>query len=238
MVVAGLGPLWSLSVEEYFYLLWAPLVRYVRPLALLFVLSTLAVGGPVIRLCAHVSHSMWEYYWFFARVDTLAYGSIAAVLLYRRIAFPAGRFLSISGALLALVVCATNLADRETLLFSTLGYSVLGATCACSVLFVVGKAGSSALVFRFLRNPLLQQIGKTSFVIYLLHTSIRACVAKILVMSGLSGLSLKAIGTVCAFLLTVALAGASWKYFESPILALKDRLFPQPAVASVPTPCG
>ena len=75
-------PLWSLAVEEHFYLLWPFAVRNLQRRTLLAILVTIIVGEPLLRGFA-VSHVPdWQLVYFLTpfRLDGISLGSLLALL--------------------------------------------------------------------------------------------------------------------------------------------------------------
>lgn len=81
--------LWSLSVEEHFYLVWPAVVRRVAPRGLIVLAGAIILFTPLLRLACfyhglptHFSNSGCDYYtWNMA--DGLACGSVLSLLLRR-----------------------------------------------------------------------------------------------------------------------------------------------------------
>jgi peptidoglycan/LPS O-acetylase OafA/YrhL len=79
----GYGPLWSLAVEEQFYLVWPYLVRRLRPRALAALCVAGIVLSPVLRAIS-ISHSLslgspYSATWLIC--DNLFYGALLAIFL-------------------------------------------------------------------------------------------------------------------------------------------------------------
>ena len=86
-VSLGVGVLWSLSVEEIYYTVWAPIVRFTREKGFVAVLVAMMVIAPPLRVWLHSSSSQ-EYWAFYCRMDALAYGSAVALLIRHRRSSP------------------------------------------------------------------------------------------------------------------------------------------------------
>ncbi|HEY7856751.1 MAG TPA: acyltransferase, partial [Terriglobales bacterium] len=54
-VYGGVTVLWTLSIEEQFYLLWAPVVRFMREGRLAWFLAAVIVGAPALRSWLHTA---------------------------------------------------------------------------------------------------------------------------------------------------------------------------------------
>lgn len=152
-VVMGFGVLWSLSVEEYFYVLWAPLVVWTRARRkiLFVVLGVILVATPWIRFFYPDPHGGQEL--FIAQMDSLAAGCLIGivwtdhadrlrVILRRR----AGWLYLGTAALLALAIWidfATGISKRNVFalrVFNATDYTVLWMAWALWLLVTLGVA--------------------------------------------------------------------------------------------------
>jgi peptidoglycan/LPS O-acetylase OafA/YrhL len=166
----NLGHMWSLSIEELFYLVWplalALVLRSGRRavVALLFLVVLLVFGWRVhLYLDRFVSASR-IYFAPDTRADALAFGCLAGVALHSGFADRHRRALLIGApfAGLALVYLACT-ADRGEIWFATWGYSLTAFLSAWVVarLFVADSA--------WLRSAPLVWTGKLSYSLYLWH---------------------------------------------------------------------
>jgi peptidoglycan/LPS O-acetylase OafA/YrhL len=214
---------WSLSIEELFYILWAPAVRFLKNRQLEVLVFSIILLAPVIRWYVHSAGHRTEYFFFPARMDTLALGALLALVRDR---FP----ISLPGwpVIVGLVSSASLLfliADPESnAWFAIFGYSVIALSMALVLAFVLDRSAGNHPVCRVLRSRLLVRLGTISYMFYLLHLfvikSFREVFANLLVSHWVLNRILQVTGSLAV---TVLLAALSWKYFESPILRLKDR---------------
>jgi peptidoglycan/LPS O-acetylase OafA/YrhL len=237
---------WSLSIEEIFYLVWAPSILKGSRRTIVLLATMPLLVCPILRGLAHTP-SFDEAYGFIFRFDALTAGGATALLF---VALKKGHLnaLSLSRALVVSVIlslCSLALLCwycglfripdvRSTLAFSVCGYSLLSILSASLVGVCVLWSGNRSFVFRALRSKPSIYLGTLSYVMYLIHMPVyvffQLMVLKYLgkgsaiVLDTNNGLLLllAILTTVC----TVILAGLSWKYFETPILRLKDRRFP------------
>ncbi len=80
----GYGPLWSLAVEEHFYMLWPFVVRRCSMRKLVILATTVWLGSPFLRIltlvCTPVpQHFALLYAWF--NLDGLSLGALLAIWL-------------------------------------------------------------------------------------------------------------------------------------------------------------
>lgn len=233
-VYGGSIVLWSLSVEEMFYLFWAPVVKYLQPRVMAGLVAAMILVAPVLRVWLH---RPWipEYYFFPARMDSLAWGAAIALVLHhggaaltwlRRWLLP---HLATGVALLAVLIHYTEGALRKNPVFAAFGYTLLSGIFALALTWIVLHAGSENWICRLMRQQPWQQLGKTSYMIYLIHYPLVFLVAMALGTRLGNGALHTAVQDGLGFGLAVGLAALSWRYFESPILRLKDRLAPREA---------
>ena len=236
--------LWSLAIEEQFYLLW-PLLVWLASRRRLIQLCVGAIGVAVVTrlvLTTVFGNDVAAYALMPARIDALASGGLLAVLVRdREGARLAARYLNPVAAVSATVLILVMLwsgpimghSMLPTLAFpvQTFGYPMLALFFAA----MLGKAvaaPSDHLASRVLTSRALMAFGKYSYALYLIHILVRDIVQnQIMVGRGgfpvILGSQLPAQLALVAFGVGVsyAIAFASWHLFEKRVLALK-RFFP------------
>jgi peptidoglycan/LPS O-acetylase OafA/YrhL len=212
-------PLWTVSIEEQFYLFWPLMVKVLERRGLIIsgiVMFLLATVCRVIFVLAGVSGG-YVYYGSTARCDSIALGIMLALFVDRLPKLSSGvRFVLVCGGLIGWVVSSAWLTDQPGPISMR---EVLGR------LIISLSAGAILYGCLHSRNKLLTgtwvvRLGKVSYGLYLLHL-VGLLIAKSLFhpISGTAILATKAVG----FVLTIILAFASYRWVESPFLRLKDR---------------
>lgn len=230
--VGALGHLWSLAVEEQFYLVWPLVVWLVSTRKLAWVCVAAVIIAPAFR-CVLVANGMASdaaYEWTPARMDALACGALLALLLRS----PAGhRFVArwwrhVFGvglaALVAIAIVNGGLAFNLTVM-KTIGYSLLACTAAAAIAGAI-LSRDGAFGRRCVESAFLRAWGKYSYAIYVIHYPLFALSSQKLIEAGQSWLQTRwgyALFVVGGLACSFGLAWLSWHLFEKHFLSLKQR---------------
>jgi peptidoglycan/LPS O-acetylase OafA/YrhL len=224
------GHLWSLAVEEQFYLLWPLAVLLMSPVALRRTALACIVGAELCRLGFVLAgfEGQVNFVLLPTRMDTLAAGAFLACA-YRDPALWA-RVLRArqSLSLLALVLILATILYRNTIdnqeSFEQLVF--FPAVVALGVVIVSSAAAGNA----WLSSRTLGFIAKISYGMYVWHLVVmRLILTKVSVPETTSPqawwifYAVMAGGTICG---TLVVAWLSWHVIERPFLGLK-RFVPQ-----------
>ena len=215
-----IAPVWSLAIEEQFYLTFPLLVRKVDPRRLgywLAGLATVAIATRVITVLALPSYDRLQYQFTLCRLDAIAAGAAVALLVRSR---EVPRRLLDAVLLATLAIAVVTELDRTTLFGRTAGYSVVALGFAALVLRVLGGRGARwTTPLRF--GPLCY-LGKLCFGLYLLHRPADTLVVTALHRVGIPAANIVWVPVKIA--VAVGLASLSWFALEKPFLRFK-RLF-------------
>jgi peptidoglycan/LPS O-acetylase OafA/YrhL len=212
----ALGPTWALAVEEQYYFVWAPLVRFLRrPWMLAVVLVCALCTAPFLR---HLNpHWLWGLRTHtLIKLDGIALGSLMAlglstIQLSRRLWFWIGLCAFAAG-----IASAATIAGGTSLLDSALTVGFGGAVLAA----IASTGARNPLNLALSRGP-LAFYGRISYGLYMIHIAV-------FIYFGWFDFRMSHYGAagglaVVAFRLVVSTAAASalWYGFESQILKLK-----------------
>ena len=173
-----LGQLWSLAVEEHFYLVW-PAVIFLcsRQWAIRVCFGCVVVANVTRLLFVEHGNLLGPYVFTLSRVDDLALGALAALLIRdcknpQQLRTIAVRAFQLSAVPVALIVLWRHavLLDPLTL---TAGFTCIGAFSASALLLAVLPQGSSHWKM-FLNIRVLKTFGKYSYGLYMLHIPVAA----------------------------------------------------------------
>jgi peptidoglycan/LPS O-acetylase OafA/YrhL len=224
--------LWSLSVEQHFYILTSALIilipsRYHK--------NTLLILIAVVLLFELYDWINWEHINQphvpdFAGFIFMAAGGLLSLwrrsVSYNVFATLSG-YLFAAAALLWLIVTLTHFTHGEGVKTSLLEGSSLAA--CCSVLLYLPNRPNS-IVTKLLELRPLSYLGKISYGFYVYHYFFHFAAHKG-ALSFLSDAHSSFVLNVAQFLFTCVVAAASWELFEKRILMLK-RSKPTQAVAA------
>jgi peptidoglycan/LPS O-acetylase OafA/YrhL len=234
-VSIGWGVLWSLSIEEYYYLLWAPVVLWMASRRVASTGGIICLVALAIRWLGFAGSG--AYFSIYHRFDAPVFGSLVALLvaskLSRRTVTAILLVAGLAGAatLAVVLVPMGNFIGREIRqdqVFMVFGLPSLSLIAASAVGISVTESGSRFLFL--LRSGALRFMGRVSYTLYLLHQFVYLCIIRFFAPTWAVSFA--------ALFCAVMLSWVSWKYFEQPILdggrktAAKLQLDSSPQVAA------
>ncbi len=235
-----MAQLWSLSVEEQFYLFWPWFAKYMPRRRVVVVPILMIAVACVVRATVdfNMDRLMWNY--TFIRIDPIAVGILIALMPALNLG-PGVRLLlliaGIAGWGFAAGWCGIPI---ETVHYSTLKISLgFPAIALGSGAFLLATLGTKSI------NPSswivgwLMYMGKVSFGLYMYNT-IATNTAHLLQFRG--ALRFSALGSwslwtesllaiLISFGLNLAISAASYRWLEAPFLRMKERFARVPSRA-------
>lgn len=217
---------WSLAVEEQFYLLAPPLIRYLSQRNFVAILVATVALAPVLRFLLFRYWAPGTYLSTFlmpCRADALAWGMLLAVG-WRRASFR--EFVSrnrarLSGALLILFAGVGALlwwlARPLSGVTVTIGFSWLAVFYSALVLTVISKP--EGWIGGVMRWKFLGWLGGISYCVYILHEAFNLFAHRLLLRAEPEIYNVEGVAvTLLALGLTLGLAALSWRYYEKPLI--------------------
>ncbi|GAB3901522.1 acyltransferase [Larkinella knui] len=245
----ALDHLWSLAVEEQYYLFFPFLVLFMPLRRLPVILGCLIALALLVRVYLYATQASWiiQFVMMPTCLDAFGFGGILAYLLVfypeqftKTVGNP--RFLLASMALYAVNVylMSTTLPPRNSFtdIFDRFFTSVF-----CFFLIGKGVIGYRGIMKWFLEHPVSSYLGRISYGLYLFHNlvfnyyhtppdfiTVRAwnrILREFPVLTG-TGADM-ALKFLFFYSITVAVATVSWFCIEKPFNALKDRFAYSPS---------
>lgn len=219
---------WSLASEWYFYLLWAPLVLWLRRSrpAGAVLRWTVAAAAVLYLVPAVLFSSSWYYFGPMARFGEILAGAALALAmqaspdLVRRVRIPDWLAGTAIVLVAAYVVAAPNpYADATALRF--VGGPL--AVAATLVLVVHGYAGGDGPTLRLLRWRPVALLGQVSYSLYLWHFLPVYLIDKDVIALPKPVLGLLGVATAAA------LTALSYRFLEKPFLSNRSDALRAPA---------
>jgi peptidoglycan/LPS O-acetylase OafA/YrhL len=217
-----IGHLWSLSVEEHYYLFWPVAVLWLQRRQLQWLLGTIVMVVPLGRLVFTYLLPHHEPYAIYLltpfRIDGIALGSLLALLLEQRLWQERLAKWSGAGVLLgSSVFLGFWVALGRTHfypygynpIFNSIGYSLV----AVIAFFVVAYAYllPDVVATRILRTRFLTNLGVISYGLYVYGWIIRN-----LIKHNFTYLSEKQVGVIHV-LVSIPISAILFRYYERPI---------------------
>jgi peptidoglycan/LPS O-acetylase OafA/YrhL len=222
-----LNVLWSVGVEEQFYLIW-PVVLFIIPLKRLPHFFILLITGTLFFRYMNMEESQIVYYHTFAIFSDMVVGGIAAFYSFHSKKFiefikqmPRPVIIIIYAVMFFLIAFRSNLFSSNLLIiFERLVLSLF------FVFIILEQNFASFSFYKISKNKFLSRWGNFTYGLYCLHT-----IALLVTHSILSQKILKldnqwlimGIDFTLGLGLSMAMAYVSYTYFETPFLKLKNK---------------
>ncbi|MGF1564766.1 MAG: acyltransferase family protein [Flavobacteriales bacterium] len=224
----NIGQLWSIGVEEQFYIVWPVLIKKtIRPLRiiLIVILSLILVKALVLALDGIVPEKYWDLgirFFAMTKLESMAIGGLGAWILYHnkhgflRLAYkPAVQTLAYAGIPL--------------LLYFTPAFIQNGAHLIYSILFlvIILNVSTNPNSILKLENRIFHSLGKISYGLYMYHllviTAVIHLVAPLFSEASRNGLAANLVFYGLSFAISIAISYLSYHFFESRFIRMKSR---------------
>ncbi len=238
---SGFGHMWSLAIEEQYYLLWPLLVIALSPKRLMQVCLALIISAPMFRFWFFYEFpEVWggietgasaAYDFTVSRWDAIALGSLLALAIKEPQLYETLKKYNLHALAGILLIIGLQIVLLHHFVSVSGGISLFNQTTAALgffflVLFIVSK--QTSYTTKFFEFSLFKLVGKYSYAMYLFHLPIMIVwnnywQFNIADYQGVKLPLLVAFNYACVFSITFIFAAISWHAFEYPILKLKHR---------------
>jgi peptidoglycan/LPS O-acetylase OafA/YrhL len=213
------SPLWTVSIEEQFYLMWPLLMKILRRRGMIVAAIITFLLATVSRMAFMLAG--WSggfiYYGSICRCDSLALGILIALFVDRLPRLTrVQRLLLLGAGLTGWVASSAWLNEQPGPVDMRMVLGRLIVSLSAGAILYAALHSHSWVV----RGTWVVQLGKISYGLYVLHlTGVLIMLRLFHPVWGLQLLGVKILG----FGMTVVLALASYRWIESPFLRMKDR---------------
>jgi peptidoglycan/LPS O-acetylase OafA/YrhL len=215
-------PLWSVSIEEQFYITWPAIVRRVTETGIVACACGLLMTATTARVILGMHHAGESDVWCntFAQLDPIALGILLAMLLRgqapRLTTWARGAILvaGITGLAMGSMVFGIK-DDPLTTARIVLGYpsvAIGGTLVLLAVLRDTDRKPNRALVY----------LGRISYGLYVFHV-LGLLISDYVVHEQTASLFRYSLRVLVALSATIFMAAISYRWLESPFLQLKER---------------
>jgi peptidoglycan/LPS O-acetylase OafA/YrhL len=236
---AWFSHLWSLAVEEQFYLVSPLVVRLLSKRPLTIFLGCVIAAAPLLRIALlAVRTDPWLVSVLMpCRADSLAIGMLAAVF-WRREGFRewlsdrSGTLYAILAALFAGVVALWKWSpESQSRGMETIGFTWLAAFFV--VILLLALVRPEGPIARLARMAWLRELGRVSYCVYIIHLVVNVILHSLLrgAPSGTTDWRGAAV-TLFSACATFGIAWTSWKLLEGPLVRLGHSFKYQPAAGA------
>ncbi len=220
----SLSHLWTLAVEEQFYIIWPFIILFIPKKHLLKSIVAITILGPVFRTVLYMLSDRTEWTSMFIHIltpscmDCFGLGALIAYWSISDEKSPLRKPAIVYAFLIANIVVILVL-----YLFSENAISVFlfrfCISAICMLIIFKASKGFKGIAGSILENPVLIFLGKISYGLYLYHNFIPLVYSSL----GLPPIQNMYTNFVAQFVMLVMLCTLSWYLIENPINKLKRK---------------
>jgi peptidoglycan/LPS O-acetylase OafA/YrhL len=222
----SVGHLWSLAVEEQFYLLWPWIIFFLPYRWLLSTIIIVIAVAPLFRFTSTVIGVNQVAIWVLtpSACDTLCLGALLAYINFHEDEFLISKkkvfyFFFLTGLFIIFVLPVLPWLDAQNPVVSALTDTGRGLLFTCLV--AAAANGFKNMVGKALESKPVVYLGKISYGIYLIHAFMPDIVYRTFDSFGLSNYKSPLIIAFFSTVATIIVATITWKILERPMNDLK-----------------
>lgn len=216
-------PLWTVSIEEQFYLMWPLVVRKASRVSIAVIAIALLVAANLSRVLLAFSsipsRMIIINYNTVSNVGALALGVLVALGLKQPPSLSPLKRIALLLVCVFVMISVGGVMDVHLKTGAIIGEPL--ATLASAGILVSFLGVKNPVI----RNPFLRYLGKISYGLYVIHMSLWLLVGYLLMESARRYQTLGGRIEIAApaLVITIVVASLSYKWLETPFLRLKQR---------------
>ncbi len=216
-------PLWTVSIEEQFYLIWPLVVRKASRASIAGIAIALLVAANLSRVLLAFSDLPSRFQVInqntVSNLDPIALGVLLALALKEPPALSSLKRVALLLACVFSMIGVGGIIEVHRVTGAVVGKPLVAFASAGILVSFLGVRN------HVICNPIVQYLGKISYGLYVIHFATWLCVAHFLkeFAGRYETLGGRIEMAALALAITIAVASMSYKWLETPFLRLKER---------------
>ncbi|HUR11557.1 MAG TPA: acyltransferase [Flavitalea sp.] len=225
-----LSVLWSVAVEEQFYLSWPVLLRYIPFRLYGFIFTAIIIGSLIFRSFytepTEADHAI-RYFHTFSLIGDMAVGGLIAYLYTYAAVFRSWVIALSKGAIAGIYMITVLLVLFKSNIFPC-GVPVIFERLVIAIFFgliIAEQNFSDNSIFKIGKLRTISKLGIYTYGLYCLHLVGMYITVKVIAVLGLElqHLSVALGAAILSLILSILIALASYHFYEKWFLRLKDK---------------